>query len=69
MVPCAMRCQFMTVCKFCDNNLTVEAVGENLNTDHSAYLSLTQKLIDHAIPDAQYSTMKLYRRVLMESSL
>ena len=38
---------------FCDNNLTVEAVAENLNIlDHSAYLSLTQKLIDHAIPDA-----------------
>ena len=33
--------------------MTVEAVGENLNMlDHSAYLSLTQKLIDHAIPDA-----------------
>ena len=38
---------------FCDNNLSVEAVAENLNIlDHSAYLSLTQKLIDRAIPEA-----------------
>ena len=38
---------------FCDNNLSVEAVAENLNIlDHSAYLSLAQKLIEGAIPEA-----------------
>ena len=38
---------------FCDNNLTVEAVAENLNIlDHTAYLNLTDKLIEHAIPEA-----------------
>ncbi len=41
------------MCSFCNNNLTVEAVAENLNIlDHSAYLSLTEKLIEHAIPAA-----------------
>ena len=38
---------------FCDNNLTVETVAENLNIlDHTAYLNLTDKLIEHAIPEA-----------------
>ena len=41
------------MCSFCNNNLTVSAVAENLNIlDHTAYLSLVEKLIDHAIPEA-----------------
>ena len=41
------------MCSFCNNNLTVAAVAENLNIlDHSAYLSLAEKLIAHEIPEA-----------------
>jgi DNA polymerase-3 subunit gamma/tau len=41
------------MCSFCNNNLTVSAVAENLNIlDHSAYLNLVEKLIAHEIPDA-----------------
>jgi len=44
---------FDRMSSFCNKNLTVAAVAENLNIlDHSAYLALTQKLIDHAIPEA-----------------
>ena len=44
---------FDRMSSFCNKNLTVASVAENLNIlDHSAYLSLTKKLIDHAIPDA-----------------
>ena len=38
---------------FCNNNLTVSAVAENLNIlDHTAYLNLVEKLIAHEIPEA-----------------
>lgn len=41
------------MCSFCNNNLTVSAVAENLNIlDHSAYLNLVDKLIAHEIPAA-----------------
>ena len=41
------------MCSFCNNNLTVSAVAENLNIlDHSAYLNLVEKLIAHEIPEA-----------------
>ncbi|MEL0255571.1 MAG: DNA polymerase III subunit gamma/tau, partial [Burkholderiaceae bacterium] len=51
---------FDRMCSFCDNNLTVAAVSENLNIlDYSSYLSLSQKLIDHNIPEAllQYNSI------------
>ena len=39
------------MCSFCNNNLTVSAVAENLNIlDHSSYLNLVDKLIAHEIP-------------------
>ena len=41
------------MCSFCNNNITVSAVAENLNIlDHSAYLNLVEKLIAHEIPEA-----------------
>ncbi|MGB2475197.1 MAG: DNA polymerase III subunit gamma/tau [Flavobacteriaceae bacterium] len=44
---------FDRMCSFCNNNLSVAAVAENLSIlDHSAYLDLVQKLMDHAIPEA-----------------
>ena len=48
------------MCSFCNNHLTVSAVAENLNIlDHAAYLSLVEKLIAHAIPEAliQYDSI------------
>ena len=43
---------FDRMCSFCNNNLTLTAVAENLNIlDHTAYLNLTDLFIDHAIPE------------------
>ena len=41
------------MCSFCNQNLTTEAVAENLNIlDHTAYINLTEKLVAHQIPEA-----------------
>ena len=51
---------FDRMSSFCNKNLTITAVAENLNIlDHSTYLELTQKLMDHRIPEAliQYDTI------------
>ena len=43
---------FDRMCSFCQNNLTLSAVAENLNVlDHTTYIDFVQLCTAHAIPD------------------
>ena len=51
---------FDRMCSFCDNKLTTAAVAKNLNIlDHSSYLEIMQKMMNHEIPNVllQYDSI------------
>lgn len=48
---------------FCQGNLSLSAVAENLNIlDHATYLELTEKMIAHAIPDLLVAYNQIVQR-------
>jgi len=54
---------FDRMCSFCNSNLTLAAVSENLNVlDHTAYLNLTELFITHAIPELLLSYNEIVQK-------